>query len=268
LDRPPSDIKQDPTPVISDKIKDLLLVMLTIASGTIDALGYFGLGGIFISALSGTTVVLGASLVQGQSTRALLGIFVFIGCIKGAAMAAFILRKERKNAPSWSARVTYTLGIELALLLVLFLGTYFNHNYSTLHIGLISLLLVASFSMGIQFICAKHINRIGVVTTMITGTLSSFISHLVNHRDEQEISFANQDKDDPSITNKEQFKYKFHSPSETTLFLVTVWIGYFSGAILSASVLLYVSLHAAIAIPFIIVLLVVSYAIFKQLKPS
>lgn len=81
--------------MISDKTKDLLLVVLTVASGTIDALGYFALGGIFISALSGTTVVLGASLVQGQSTRAALGIFVFIGYILGAVMAAYLLREEK-----------------------------------------------------------------------------------------------------------------------------------------------------------------------------
>lgn len=154
----------------------------------------------------------------------------------------------------------------MVLLLVLVLGSHFNHNYPTFNTGLVSLLLVASFSMGIQFICAKHINRIGVVTTMITGTLSGFISRLVN-REEPSTASANQNKDDASSITKDDFKYKFHSPSEATLFLVTIWISYFGGAILSTTVLLYVSCNTAIAIPFLIVLLVVSYAIFKQLQP-
>ena len=54
-----------------------------------DALSLFGLGGVFVSGLSGNTIVLGASLAQGESTKALLGIFVFIGYILGAPLAVF-----------------------------------------------------------------------------------------------------------------------------------------------------------------------------------
>jgi uncharacterized membrane protein YoaK (UPF0700 family) len=72
-------------------------VVLSCAAGSVDALSLFGLGGVFASALSGNTVVLAASLVQGQSTKALLGIFVFVGYIVGAALAAFLLRQERHS---------------------------------------------------------------------------------------------------------------------------------------------------------------------------
>ena len=41
--------------------------------------------------------MLGASLAQGESTGALLGILIFIGYILGAALATFLLRKEVHN---------------------------------------------------------------------------------------------------------------------------------------------------------------------------
>ena len=98
-------------------------MVLTCVAGSVDALSVFGLGGVFTSLLSGNTIVLAASLVQGQSTKALLGIFVFVGYIPGAALAAFFLRQEKRNILEWTNRLTQTLGIEVILLLTLVLGT-------------------------------------------------------------------------------------------------------------------------------------------------
>jgi uncharacterized membrane protein YoaK (UPF0700 family) len=209
--------------------------------------------------------VLAASLVQGQSTKALLGIFVFVGYIVGAALAAFLLRQERHNTPGWSSQVTYTLGIQLFLLLALFFGTYANYNYSSLNTGLVSLVLIAALSMGIQFICAKHVNRTGVVTTIVTGTLSNLISRLIN-RDESTTS--TEPISIESLTVTEQTKHKSRHPIKTTLFLTFVWVGYLTGAASSAAALLLVSRSSAAAIPFILVLIVVSYAAIKQLHES
>jgi uncharacterized membrane protein YoaK (UPF0700 family) len=242
-------------PAISDNTRDLLFVVLTSAAGSVDALSLFGLGGVFASALSGNTVVLGASLVQGESMRAYLGIIVFVGYILGAALAAFLLRQEIRSTVGWSTRVTRTLGIELILLLGLFLSTYLDS-------GLVFLVLLAAFSMGIQFICAKHVNRSGVVTTMITGTLSSLISRLVDRR--KSISAAADQDNSESLTLADGNKHRLKSSTETTLFLVVVWGGYFAGAISSAAALFFVSRTASAAIPFVLLFLVVSYAGISQ----
>jgi uncharacterized membrane protein YoaK (UPF0700 family) len=58
------------TPIISNNLRDLLFLILTCAAGSVDALSVFGLGGVFSSALSGNTIVLGASLVQGRTEPA------------------------------------------------------------------------------------------------------------------------------------------------------------------------------------------------------
>lgn len=161
---------------ISSNTRDLLFVVLTCVAGSVDALSVFGLGGVFTSLLSGNTIVLAAYLVQGHSARALLAIFVFVGYIPGAALAALFLKQEKHNT-EWTKRITQTLGIEVIFLMVLVVATYFSHNYSSFDIYLV---FIAAFSMGIQYTCAKQVNRIGVITTMVTGTLSSLVSRLVD----------------------------------------------------------------------------------------
>jgi uncharacterized membrane protein YoaK (UPF0700 family) len=242
-------------PIIPNSIRDLLSVLLTCAAGSMDALSLFGLGGVFASGLSGNTIVLGASLAQGESTKALLGIFIFIGYIPGAALAYFLLRKEGHNTEALGSKVVYTLGIELALLLALFFGIYDNHDYSSFNIGLVSLLLIASFSMGIQFVCAKHVNRSGVVITIITATVSNLVSRFVS-QSQPTSTGMNNTGESVNAAGGVRHKWWRWRPSETTLFLMITWIGYFTGAALSGAALFFVSRHAAAAIPFVLVLIV------------
>jgi uncharacterized membrane protein YoaK (UPF0700 family) len=178
--------------------------MLACVAGSVDALSVFGLGGVFISLLSGNTIVLAAYLVQGHSTKALLGIFVFVGYIPGAALAALFLKQEKHNT-EWTKRVTQTLGIKAIFLMALVIATYFSHNYSSF------LVFLAALSMGIQYTCAKQVNRIGVITTMVTGTLSSLVSRLVDRS-----------KNTGLPTGAAHVKHEYLYPTETTVFLASV----------------------------------------------
>jgi hypothetical protein len=84
-------------------------VVLACVAGSVDALSVFGLGGVFTSLLSGNTIVLAAYLVQGHSTKALLGIFVFVGYIPGAALAALFLKQEKHNSADSLGVVTRSI---------------------------------------------------------------------------------------------------------------------------------------------------------------
>jgi len=223
-------------------------VVLACVAGSVDALSVFGLGGVFTSLLSGNTILLAAYLVQGHSTKVLLAIFVFVGYIPGAALAALFLKQEKHNT-EWTKRVTQTLGIEAIFLMVLLVGTYFSHNYSSFNMYLVFL---AALSMGIQYTCAKQVNRLGVITTMVTGTLSSLVSRLVNRS-----------KDTDQTTGAAHEKREYLYPTETTVFLASVWGGYFVGGASSVA-LLSVSRTAAAAFPLVLVLFVVAYARIKQ----
>jgi uncharacterized membrane protein YoaK (UPF0700 family) len=212
--------------------------------------------------------VLGASLAQGESTKTLLGIFIFIGYILGATLAYFLLRVERHNSLGLSTKVIYTLGIEMVLLLALFFGIYANHDFSSFNIGLVSLLLIASFSMGIQFVCAKHVNRSGVVTTIITATVSNLVSRFVSQSQPTSTGTNNTGESVNAVGEVRHKRWWRWRPTETTLFLMITWIGYFTGAALSGAALFIVSRSAAAAIPFVLVLTVVLYAVMKQLRKN
>jgi len=74
--------------------------------------------------------VLGASLAQGESTKALIGIFIFIGYILGAVLATLLLRNDRPDIAKLSNKFIYTLGIEMNLLFALIFGIYTNRDFS------------------------------------------------------------------------------------------------------------------------------------------
>jgi uncharacterized membrane protein YoaK (UPF0700 family) len=150
--------------------------------------------------------------------------------------------------------------------LTLFFGIYINHDYSSFNVGLVSLLIVASFSMGIQFVCAKHVNRFGVVTTVITATVSNLVSRLVSQTQPTSTGMNNVE----SVNAAEGVKHTrwWGRPSETTLFLMITWAGYFTGAASSGAALFFSSRSAAAAIPFVLVLIVVSYAVTKELRKN
>lgn len=112
--------------------------------------------------------------------------------------------------------------------------------------------LLAAVSMGIQYTCAKQVNRIGVITTMVTGTLSSLVSCLVDRSKDTGLRTA-------AAHEKREHLY----PNETTVFLASVWGGYFAGAASSVALLI-VSRSAAAALPLVLVLFIVAYARIKQ----
>ena len=63
-------------------------------------------------------------MAQGESTKASIGISIFIGYILGAALATFLLRNERPDTAKLSNKVIYTLGVAMVLLFALIFGIY------------------------------------------------------------------------------------------------------------------------------------------------
>jgi len=220
---------------ISDHAKNFLLIALTCAAGSMDALSLLGLQGTFVSALTGNTVLLGVSLVQGQFVEAALRAFVFVGYIPGAALAAFLLRNEKRDAFVWSRRVTDILMIEVVLLFGLLVGFAFNHNNTSVDADVAALIFLSAFCMGIQYMCAKQVNRSGVASTIVATPIMVFVSRLIN-------------------------PVELRRFDETTIFLAAVWGTYFVGAVASAVAVVFVSRILAEAIPLGLVLFVVAYA--------
>jgi uncharacterized membrane protein YoaK (UPF0700 family) len=64
-----------------------MLVMLSLAAGCVDAVGYLGLGQIFVANMTGNTELLG----QAEARAALRAVVALVGFIVGVAVLGLVV---------------------------------------------------------------------------------------------------------------------------------------------------------------------------------
>src|SRR5262245_5866467 len=96
---------------------DAMLLMLTWAAGSIDAISYLGLGHVFTAMMTGNTVLLGLALAQGELLAAWRSILALLGFVAGAAVGALIVERRPRDG-TWTSAVTGALALEAVLLAV------------------------------------------------------------------------------------------------------------------------------------------------------
>jgi uncharacterized membrane protein YoaK (UPF0700 family) len=64
-----------------------MLVMLSLAAGCVDAVGYLGLGQIFVANMTGNTALLG----QAEARAALRAVVALVGFIVGVAVLGLVV---------------------------------------------------------------------------------------------------------------------------------------------------------------------------------
>jgi uncharacterized membrane protein YoaK (UPF0700 family) len=165
----------EPTPAKPPFLSTPLdLLLLTMAAGSADAAGYLGLGKIFTANMTGNIVLLGIALSQNRNAdtgRTLLSLFTFVaGTCLGGWICRNVTRKEH-----WPAQVTRVIACEAVLLLAYALLWFaIAPRQSTYSVyPLIALLGVC---MGLQSAAATFLGIPGVVTTVVTGTLTSLLT--------------------------------------------------------------------------------------------
>ena len=72
-----------------------MLVMLSLAAGCVDAVGFLGLGQIFVANMTGNTVLLGLALGQAEGQAALRAVVALAGFVAGVGAGAAILGREQ-----------------------------------------------------------------------------------------------------------------------------------------------------------------------------
>src|SRR5260370_18265817 len=156
--------------------RDGMLLVLTWAAGSVDAISYLGLGHVFTAMMTGNTVLLGLAIGQGQVLAALRSVIALAGFCLGAAVGAFIVEREEKRQ-EWPPVVTVALplqAITLALFTIAWFLTDTPRSAGMLHI----LILLSGLAIGIQAVTVRHLGVPGIATTYITGTLTSLMVDL------------------------------------------------------------------------------------------
>jgi len=153
-----------------------MMLLLSLAAASLDAISYLGLGRVFTAMMTGNTVLLGLALAQGEVLAALRSILALIGFAIGVFVGAIIV--ERESEPEeWPAAVTAALAFE-AMILIIFAANFTLFG-NTLE-GIVYLLIIlAAFAMGVQSAAVRRLGVPGIATTYITGTLTSLMIDLL-----------------------------------------------------------------------------------------
>ena len=156
--------------------RESMLLLLTLAAASIDAISYLGLGHVFTAMMTGNTVLLGLALAQGEVLAALRSVLALIGFALGVFAGAIIVERESEPA-EWPAAVTAALAFE-TFILAIFAAT--STLFESTRGGIIYVLIILSaLAMGIQSVAVRRLGVPGIATTYITGTLTSLMVDLL-----------------------------------------------------------------------------------------
>lgn len=156
-----------------------MLLLLTVAAGSMDSISYLGLGNVFTAMMTGNIVFLGLTAGQGEFLAPSRGFVALIGfCIGVITGAAIVERKPRDS--EWPISVTWALAAEALLLLIFVLLWDFCGGERS---GVLkyTLILISALAMGIQSAAVGYLGVPGITTTYITGTLTALMIS-VRHR--------------------------------------------------------------------------------------
>jgi uncharacterized membrane protein YoaK (UPF0700 family) len=165
--------------------RDILLLILAIASGSADGWSYFGLGHAFVANMTGNTVLCGlAVFTHLDLLNPLVALcFYFLGTI-----AATFLTRHVPEGSLWHRAVSLTLLLEFAVMAVAdFCWALFQlhgslHQPSAQNPLVHPLLALVAFGIGMQSGAMLRLRVPGIVTTYITGTWTTMASNLVKLR--------------------------------------------------------------------------------------
>jgi len=230
-----------------------MLVMLSLAAGCVDAVGYLGLGHIFVANMTGNTVLLGLALGQAQGRAALRAVVALVGFIVGVAAGAVIVGPDREEA-TWPPAVTVALAVELVLLVALAAG-WFSAGSEPVGGAGYALICLLALAMGVQSAAVRRLGVPGVATTYITGTLTSLTEAAIR-RLRPAVYAAVSDED-------RQERAERAMPSARGLVLpADVWLAYGIGAIIVGIIALRWP-SGVLSVPVAVVALVVAIAVIR-----
>jgi uncharacterized membrane protein YoaK (UPF0700 family) len=170
------------------RVRDALLLTLTAAAGSADAVSYLGLGRVFTANMTGNLVLLGIAIGQGQLAGSIRAVIAFAGFVIGVLLGVRLTegfpspsggrQGGGRATPRWPHSATLALLAEVGLLLGLVAGWEIIGE-RTAPVAIDILIALSAGAMGMQTAAARRIGVVGVTTTFVTGMLTGLIAALV-----------------------------------------------------------------------------------------
>ncbi len=158
------------------RVRDALLLTLTAAAGSTDAVSFLGLGRVFTANMTGNLVLLGIAIGQVQLAGSIRAVIAFAGFVVGVMVGVRVTARPEPQAV-WPRSVTLVLVGELGLLPALLVGWEITGDRPTA-LSLDILICLSAGAMGMQTVAARRLGVVGVTITFVTGMLTSLIAEL------------------------------------------------------------------------------------------
>lgn len=143
------------------------LLLLTVATGIIDAISVLSLGGVFVANMTGNVVFLGFWFATGSSIDLSAAVAAVLGFLAGAVISGRLVRRVGHRTRRW---LTLTLATEVVVLLALsgLAGCGLLDYADATRLALIAGLGV---TFGMQNAMARQFGMQELSTTVLTSTV-------------------------------------------------------------------------------------------------
>lgn len=155
----------------------LILVLLTIFTGLVDAFSYMELGNVFVANITGNIIFLGFGLGGSGSVTgpALSTLFFCAGAVAGGRLV--FRRPAHRGILLGAASIVQTVPLVASALIV----TSYGHT-DTFHRQV--LIAVLATSMGWQFAIVRRVNVPDVRTVVVTTTITALVADASQSREQ------------------------------------------------------------------------------------
>ena len=152
---------------VSDRLTVAALLLLTFATGLVDAISVLVLGHVFVANMTGNIIFLGFWFVPRAGFDLTAAIVAFVGFLAGTVIGGRLARHLGARTRRW---LTTSLGIEVVMLVALSIlaGTgVLSYHANT------KLLLIAGLAItfGVQNATARQFGIQELSTTVLTSTV-------------------------------------------------------------------------------------------------
>jgi len=160
------------------RVRDLLLNLLTVSSGAVDAISFLALGKVFSAFMTGNIAFLGLR-VAGAPAPGAVAIVASVAAFAAGVYLSTRIVKHSKGSGMWPQRVTVALGLSLIGHAV-FLAVWFASNGEpTIEVAHV-LLGSWALAMGMQSAAVRTLHVDGVFTTAATATIILLVGDITN----------------------------------------------------------------------------------------
>jgi len=147
---------------------DVVLLLLAAIGGSVDVMSYFQFH-TFTANMTGNTILLGISKGDGKLSSSMHSLTALMGFISGTFLGAFIVEKKEAR---WTSYITLSLTIE-TIIIAAFSALSFFYTASESSYLIYLTIALSAIAMGMQSATIRYLKIPGIVTTFITGTITS-----------------------------------------------------------------------------------------------